>query len=209
MAPSAATGERRRGRSPILHRIGIALVQFAAALQDIPEAREDRLVGAAGRLADPFPVAVARPTGEASNQPRGEYAARQVTFGRVARDASREIAADRSNRGAGDVRIGAGQDDLTHDHRQPPSVGWDSGATHDDEFCSEHVIARKYSSPALVVNELMTLGQRIDTLQPGRRNMRCTSVLTERHSFRGESLAQPRLHSKAARYRLSGLPKLI
>jgi hypothetical protein len=44
----------------------------------------------------------------------------------------------------------------------------------------------------------MTLGQGIDTLQRVRRNTRRTSVLARRHSFCGESLAQPRLHSKAA-----------
>jgi hypothetical protein len=143
--PCFAAGVRRRRRAPTLHGIGIVFVQIGAAFENVSEAGEDRLVGAARRFADPHPIAVTRVTGKATNEPRGEDAARQVPFRCVARNASREVAADGSNRRACDVRIGAGQDDLAHDHRQPPSAGEDLRAGYDDEICSQRVIALKYS----------------------------------------------------------------
>jgi hypothetical protein len=123
MPPSSAAEQGRRRRSPAVNDIGFVLVQLYAALQNVPEAGEDRLVCAARRFLDPLPIAVARTTGEAPNEPCGEYAAWHVPLSRVTREAPRELAPDGNNRSTCDMRIGAGQDDLTHDHRQPPSDG--------------------------------------------------------------------------------------
>jgi hypothetical protein len=54
-----------------------------------------------------------------AHEMRGEEAARQIAAGGVAREPPREIAADRRDGRAGDMRIGASEHDLTDDHRQP------------------------------------------------------------------------------------------
>src|SRR6516165_11562815 len=98
MPPSLTAERRRRGRAPDPFGIGVVLVQFHAAFENIPQTGQDRLVGAAGRFADPGPIAFARSAREPANETGGEYAARQVPLRRVARKASCKIAADGGDR---------------------------------------------------------------------------------------------------------------
>jgi hypothetical protein len=81
-------------------------------------------------------------TREAANEAGGEWAACEVPLLRVARKASREITADGGDSRAGDVRIGAGPDDLSDDHGQRSfSLGRD--ASYANRICSQRVIAQK------------------------------------------------------------------
>jgi hypothetical protein len=142
MPPGLATeGQWRRG-NPAHLGIDVARGQFGAVFENVPEAGKDRLVGAAGRFPDPLPIAGARSPRKATNEDSGEYAACKVPLLRVARNASREITADRGDSRVGDMRIGAGPDDLSDDHGQRSfSLGRD--ASYDNRICSQRVIARK------------------------------------------------------------------
>ena len=88
-APRLSAARLRSGRTKAQEatepstRVGIVLVQFAAALENIPEARKDRLVGAARRFANSLPIAVASLARETANEARGENAAGQIALGRV------------------------------------------------------------------------------------------------------------------------------
>jgi hypothetical protein len=89
--------------------------------ENVPQAGQDRLVGAAGGLIDALPVTGARCLRKPANEVCGEEAACQISLRRVTRNALSEIASDRGDRGSRDVRIGAGSKDLSDNHGQPPS----------------------------------------------------------------------------------------
>jgi hypothetical protein len=89
--------------------------------ENVAKAGQDRLIGAAGRLVDALPITGARSPRKATNEAGCEDAACQVSLRRVTRNALREIASDRGDRRARDVRVGAGSKDLSDDHWQPPS----------------------------------------------------------------------------------------
>src|SRR6185312_1525145 len=113
--PGLTAGSRWRRCEPGPVRVGVFIL-FDPLFQNVPEAGEDRLIGAPDRLVDAPPVARARLAGEAAHNPGGEVTAGQIAFGRVAREPPRKFAADRHNRGAGHMRIGTGPDDLANDH---------------------------------------------------------------------------------------------
>jgi hypothetical protein len=89
--------------------------------EDVSQARKNRLVGPAGRFPDPFPIPFAGMSREAPNEASSKQAAREVPLGGVRHEASREITADRGDSRMGDMRIGAGPDDLANDHDSVPS----------------------------------------------------------------------------------------
>ena len=78
-----------------------------------------------------------RRTRPAANRPLVRF-----RFSASRENASREIAADRGDRRAGDVRIGAGPDDLADDHGQR-SFSRGRDASYANRICSQRVIARK------------------------------------------------------------------
>jgi hypothetical protein len=142
MPPSLTAGGQWRRGKPAHLRIAVALVQFDAAFENVPQTGKDRLVGAAGRFPDPLPIAFAGVTREPANEAGGEQAACEVPLLRVVRNASREITPDRGDRRAGDVRIRAGPDDLSDDHGQR-SFSLGRHASYANRICSQRVIARK------------------------------------------------------------------
>jgi hypothetical protein len=121
MPPSLAAGRRRLRCEPAPFRVDVAFIQFSATFENVPKAGQDRLISAACRLVDTLPIAGARSPRKAANEAGCEDAACQVSLRRVARNALREIASDRGDRRARDVRVGAGSKDLSDDHWQPPS----------------------------------------------------------------------------------------
>jgi hypothetical protein len=121
MPPSLAAGRYRRRGQPAPFRVDVAFIQFGAALENVPQAGQDRLISATGRLVDALPIAGARSPRKAANEASCEDAACQVSLRRVTRNALREIASDRGDRRVRDVRVGAGSKDLSDDHWQPPS----------------------------------------------------------------------------------------
>ena len=104
------------GRPAVRGWFVVALFELEAALQNVTQAAQDRHIHAAGGLAHPFPVAEVRPADEMPYDARGEGPGGQVAVGGVALELAREVAADRGQGGASDMRIGAGGDYLTHDH---------------------------------------------------------------------------------------------
>jgi hypothetical protein len=112
----AARYDRLRGE-PTPFRIEVVFIQLCVVFEDIPQAGQDGLVGAAGRLVDAFPIARARLPGKAADKAGGQDAAREVAFRSVTRKTSREIAADRRNRRARDIGIRTGPEDFADDHR--------------------------------------------------------------------------------------------
>jgi hypothetical protein len=124
---SLTTGRRWRRCDPSPLGIGVVSVQPYAAFENVPQPGKDRLVSAAGRFIDPFPIVCARLAGESANKASGEYASRQVSGRRVMRKASGEVASDRVDRRARDMRVRAGLENLADDHWQPPL--W-SGRAH-------------------------------------------------------------------------------
>jgi hypothetical protein len=90
--------------------------------ENVPQAGQDRLVSATGRLVDALPIAGARSPRKPANEAGCEEAACQVSLRRITRNALREIASDRGDRRMCDVRVGAGSKDLSDDHGQPPSL---------------------------------------------------------------------------------------
>jgi hypothetical protein len=122
MPPSLASrGSRPRGE-PATFRIDIAFIRFSAVFENVPQAGQDRLIGAAGRFVDALPITGARSPRKAANEAGCEDAACQVSLRRVTRNALREIASDRGDRRPRDVWVGAGSKDLSDDHWQPPSL---------------------------------------------------------------------------------------
>jgi hypothetical protein len=84
--------------------------------ENVSQAGQDWLIGAARRLVDTLPFAGVRSPRKAANEAGCEDAACQVSLRRVTRNALREIASDRGDRRARDVRVGAGSKDLSDDH---------------------------------------------------------------------------------------------
>jgi hypothetical protein len=122
MPPSLASGGYRRRGQPATFRIDVAFIQFGATFENVPQAGQDRLISATGRLVDALPIAGARSPRKAANEAGCEDAACEVSLRRVTRNALREIASDGGDRRPRDVRVGAGSKDLSDDHWQPPSL---------------------------------------------------------------------------------------
>ena len=121
MPPSLAAGRRRLRCEPAPFWVDVAFIQFGAALENVPQAGQDRLISATGRLVDALPIAGARSPRKAANEAGCEDAACEISLRRVTRNALREIASDRGDRRSRDVWVGAGSKDLSDDHWQPPS----------------------------------------------------------------------------------------
>jgi hypothetical protein len=120
-------------------------------LENVPQAGKDRLVSAASRLVNTLPIARPCRTRKAANEAGCEDAAGKIPFSRITRNAFRKIASDRGDSRAGDMRIGAGPDDLSDDHGQRSfSLGRD--ASYANRICSQRVFARKKSFMIAKVN---------------------------------------------------------
>jgi hypothetical protein len=123
--------------------------------ENVPQSGQDRLIGATGRLVDALPIAGARSARKAANEARGEDAAWQVSVRRIARNPLSEIASNRGDRRACDMRIGAGSKDLSDDHgHRSCSLAFSLGraASYDNRICSQHVIALKNLLGSVKVN---------------------------------------------------------
>ena len=120
---SLAAGRGRRRCEPSPLGVGVVSVQPYAAFENVPQPGKDRLISAAGRFVDPFPIVCARLAGESANEASGEYAARQVSGRRVMRKASGEVASDRVDRRARDMRVRAGPDESRGRSLAASSVG--------------------------------------------------------------------------------------
>src|SRR5271166_1491798 len=122
--PPGVSAKRRPRRGPWrLFREFVVAADLKAALEDVAQTRQNRQFRAASRLAEALPVRIFGASSEMAHETGGEEPARELAGRRVTRELPRELSADRRDGRAGDVRIGAGDDDLMHNHWQR-SLGW-------------------------------------------------------------------------------------
>ena len=72
MPPRLATGGQWRRGKPNYVGIDVALVQFGAVFENVPQAGKNRLVGAAGCLVNTLPIARTRSPRKAANEAGGK-----------------------------------------------------------------------------------------------------------------------------------------
>src|SRR5271166_89956 len=123
VAPGVSAKRWPDRRPRRLFRLFVVAANLEAALEDVAQTRQDRQFRAASRLAEALPVGIVGASGEMAHETGGEKPARELAGRRVTRELPRELSADRRDGRAGDVRIGAGDDDLMHNHWQR-SLGW-------------------------------------------------------------------------------------